>query len=130
MQNEFVVALTVGPILCASIAATYLEFKVRRKHGRSAPEWFFRAASQYALPALLLCAFSAYIFSTFIIIPFYPGSASLCGLHDPGCLERVDPSQNFLASVAALVAAELLGLGYIAFVAWRRTSPRHVTIHR
>lgn len=130
MRSEFVVSLTVGPILCASLAATYVEFKVRRKSGRSALEWVLRATFQYALPALALCAFLAYVFSTFVIIPFFPGSASLCGLHNPDCLARVDPALNFSASVAALVAAELLSLCYMCFVVWRRTSPRHVIIHR
>jgi len=130
MQQELVVALAVAPILCASALATLVEFKLLRKSGRSALEWIMRIAFQYALPSLALCGFSAYIFSTFIIIPYYPGSPALCHVHDPECLARVDPSQNYLASVAALVASELLGLGHIVIVAARRTSPRHIIIHR
>ena len=130
MKSEIVLALMVAPVLFAAAAATYAEFKVRRRRGRKPFEWMWRFAFFYAAPALALSFFSAYCFSTFVLIPFFPGSTTLCGIHDPECLTRVDPSRNFLVSVVGLSAAELLGLIYVVVTAWRRVSSRRVTVYR
>jgi hypothetical protein len=121
MKAELLTGLAVGPVLLAAAAATYVELRARPKRGRRLVEIAWRFAAYYAVPGMVLGAFAAYCFSTLILIPYFPGSPSVCHRHDKACLARVDPELNRLASLAGLAGSDLLAVGYIAVVAWRRS---------
>ena len=103
--------------------------KLRRRRRFRLLDWFWRLLFPYLLPAVLIAGFAAYSFSTLIIIPYYPGSAAVCHLHDPQCRARINPEANQVYSMVGVGIAAVLALSYIGFTAWRRISNRPISVY-
>jgi hypothetical protein len=121
--------LAIMAIVLAAALATYLDVTMRRRRRFRYTELAGRFLFPYLLPALLIAAFAAYSFSALVIIPYYPGSPSLCGLHDPACRARINPEANQFYSMIGIAIACALALGYLALLAWRRISSRPVPVY-
>ena len=123
------VGLTIAIIVLAAGAAAYYDLKLRRKRKIWPLDWLSRLIFPYLLPALVIAAVVAYSFSTFVIIPYYPGSTELCHLHDPECRARIDPVGNQLYSMLGLALALVPSLLYLALVVWRRVLNRPYSVY-
>ncbi len=121
--------LAIVVILLAAALATYFDVTKPRRRRLRYTELAWRFLFLYLLPALVIAAFAAYSFSALVIIPYYPGSPTLCGLHDPACRARINPEANQLYSMIGIAIACALALGYLALVAWRRISSRPVPVY-
>ncbi|HTO79838.1 MAG TPA: hypothetical protein VMJ31_08710 [Methylocystis sp.] len=120
-------------VLAAGLASYYdvklYDGKLRRRRRFRLLDWFWRLLFPYLLPALLIAGFAAYSFSTLIIIPYYPGSAAVCRLHDPQCRARINPEANQVYSMVGVGIAAVLALSYTGFTAWRRISNRPISVY-
>jgi len=135
VKHPFVpVGMTIASIVLAAAVACYYdvklyEVKLRRRRRFRILDWIWRFLFFYLLPALLIAGFAAYSFSTLVIIPYYPGSAAVCHLHDPECRARINPEANQLYSMVGLAIAAALALVYLALVVWRRLSNRPISVY-
>ena len=120
-------------VLAAGLASHYdvklYDGKLRRRRRFRLLDWFWRLLFPYLLPALLIAGFAAYSFSTLIIIPYYPGSAAVCHLHDPQCRARINPEANQVYSMIGVGIAAMLALSYLALTVWRRLSNRPISVY-
>lgn len=129
-QPEFIVAFMIGLVVCAAAVAALIEIRARRKKNTAlgrVGEWLKNFLFAYTLPALLLGVVAAYCFTTFVLVPYFPGSISDCDLRDRACVARVDRARNIAAMNGGRATVEFLALAYIAFAAWRRTAGRKVS---
>ena len=123
------VGLTIALIVLAAGVAAYYDLKLRRRRKIRPLDLLSRFVFPYLLPALAIAAVVAYAFSTFVIIPYYPGSTEVCHLHDPECRARIDPVANQLYSIMGLALALVPALLYLALVVWRRSVNRPYSVY-
>jgi hypothetical protein len=123
------VGLTIAIIVAAAGAAAYYDLKLRRRRKIRPLDLLWRFVFPYLLPALAIAAVVAYAFSTFVIIPYHPGSKELCHLHDPECQANIDPVGNQIYSIIGLALALVPALIYLALVVWRRSVNRPYSVY-
>jgi len=123
------VGLTIAIIVLAAAVGAYYDLKLRRRRKVRPLDWLWRFVFPYLLPALVIAAVVAYAFSTFVIIPYHPGSAALCRLHDPECRTHIDPVGNRLYSMIGLALALVPALLYLALVVWCRIANRPYSVY-
>ena len=120
-------------VLAAGLAAYFdvklYDVKLRRRRRARLFDTFRRFLFPYLLPALLIAGFAAYSFSALIIIPYYPGSAAVCHLHDPVCRARINPEANQVFSMIGVGIAAVLALVYMGLTVWRRLSNRPISVY-
>ncbi|ARN81914.1 hypothetical protein DSM21852_12530 [Methylocystis bryophila] len=120
-------------VLAAALAAYYdvkiYDAKMRRRRRARLLDAARRFLFPYLLPSLVIAGFAAYSFSTLVIIPYYPGSAAVCRLHDPICRARINPDANQLYSMIGIAIACVLALFYIALTVWRRYLNRPIAVY-
>ncbi len=123
------VGLTIALIVLAAGVAAFYDLKLRRRRKIGPLDWLWRFAFLYLLPALVIAGVVAYSFSTFVIIPYHPGSTALCHMHDPVCRARIDPVGNQIYSMIGLALALVPALLYLAVVVWRRGVNRPYSVY-
>ena len=120
-------------VLVAGLASFYdvklYDVNLRRRRRFRLLDWIWRFLFPYLFPALLIAGFAAYSFSALVIIPYYPGSAAVCRLHDPLCHARINPEANQVFSMIGVATAAILALLYVALTAWRRISNRPISVY-
>ena len=126
--------IAIALIVLAAALGSYYDVKLydaklrgRRKFRLLDCAWRF--LYPYLLPALVIAGFAAYSFSTLIIIPYYPGSAAVCHLHDPDCRARINPEANQVFSMIGVGIAAMLALSYLALTVWRRFLNRPIAVY-
>jgi len=120
-------------VLAAGLASYYdvklYDVKPRRRRRTRLLDVLRRFLFPYLLPALVIAGFAAYSFSALVIIPYYPGSAAVCHLHDPDCRARINPEANQVFSMIGVGIAAILALSYVGLTAWRRISNRPISVY-
>lgn len=123
---QFIIASMIGLAVCAAASAAVVEARAHgragqisaRKRARSLGRWIKNLIS-YSVAAVLIGFLSLYSSASFLM-PYFPETIRDCDHSDLACIGRVDQDRHTVAFITTLTASELLALGCIAVLAWRR----------